>query len=311
MNCLGNLAAIEMLAGNYAAARRTYEEVLPLTHALGYRWAEGTQLIELGSTVRLLGEYGLARELFERGRMLMQEVGDEHNEIFVLAELGRLDSYLGAFDRAQSWLDECNRFIDASKSYQTYEEYWLARAVLALQQDEYDKALTAATRAWELLGVVKSRSAQAEALVLIGHAQAGLQQSPPAFAAYTQSVALLTAVGKAAQAVEASAGLAAIALGQGDRALALQQVEELLPVLAESPTAGVDEPFRVYLTCYRVLAANHDPRAIILLQRGHDLLQQYASQIQDHALRCSFLENVVIHRDLVAAYHECQARHGQ
>ena len=44
-------------------------------------------------------------------------------------------------------------------------------------------------------------------------------------------------------------------------AQALTHVEQVLPVLADHPRAGLDEPFFVYLTCYRILQANHDLRA--------------------------------------------------
>jgi hypothetical protein len=71
-----------------------------------------------------------------------------------------------------------------------------------------------------------------------------------------------------------------------------------LNVLAEHPHAGLDEPINGYLTCYRVLEANGDPRAATVLQTAHDLLQEYAGHIADDALPSSFLENVPTHREL-------------
>jgi hypothetical protein len=70
----------------------------------------------------------------------------------------------------------------------------------------------------------------------------------------------------------------------------------------DQPSAGLDEPFLIYLTCFRVLEANQDPRAVAILARGHDLLQRYVDAITDDDLRRSFLERVPEHRALHQAY---------
>jgi hypothetical protein len=88
---------------------------------------------------------------------------------------------------------------------------------------------------------------------------------------------------------------------------ALVAGEEILLILQQQPRAGFDEPFQLYWTCYTVLAANHDPRAITLLQTAKDLLAAYAQRIPDPALRHSFLTNVAVHHALWQAAHAASA----
>jgi hypothetical protein len=57
-----------------------------------------------------------------------------------------------------------------------------------------------------------------------------------------------------------------------------------------------------------VLEANHDPRAVTILQTAHNLLQEYAIHITDDALRRSFMENVPAHRAILAAPEEIAGR---
>lgn len=71
-----------------------------------------------------------------------------------------------------------------------------------------------------------------------------------------------------------------------------------MPILAEQPYA--DNPYRIYLTCYHILATEADPRAAPLLQQNAALL--------DAASRQRFLTEVSIHRALVAAYEKLQAQ---
>jgi hypothetical protein len=71
---------------------------------------------------------------------------------------------------------------------------------------------------------------------------------------------------------------------------------------AGHPLDGTREPFRIYLTCYRVLRANHDPRAKELLETAHHTLQERAAGIADEEQRRSFLENVPPHREILQEF---------
>ncbi len=67
---------------------------------------------------------------------------------------------------------------------------------------------------------------------------------------------------------------------------------------------GADEPFRIYLTCYRVLQASDDPLAMPLIAQAHQRLQQLAVLITDEALRHSYLQTVPMHREIIAAFEQ-------
>jgi hypothetical protein len=72
----------------------------------------------------------------------------------------------------------------------------------------------------------------------------------------------------------------------------------VLWALADLPRASVHTPFYVYLVCYRVLAANHDLCAAVVLQTARQRLHAAAAQLDD-VQRRSFLEHVTTHRDLL------------
>jgi hypothetical protein len=87
-------------------------------------------------------------------------------------------------------------------------------------------------------------------------------------------------------------------------------VEEILNYLEPARLLSVFEPgetFRVYLTCYRALRANEDPRAGDILNEAHHLLQERAAKISDEGERRSYLENVAANREIV---EECAQRRG-
>jgi len=78
-------------------------------------------------------------------------------------------------------------------------------------------------------------------------------------------------------------------------------VEALVSALTADAPVVVDEVGEIALICYRVLEANHDPRAATVLETAQRVLQEYAAQIPNTALRRSFLDNVATHRELLRA----------
>jgi hypothetical protein len=69
--------------------------------------------------------------------------------------------------------------------------------------------------------------------------------------------------------------------------------------LSRDTLDGTEEPLRIYLTCCRVLQASQDPRADEILVTAYTLLQNWAAEIDDEALRRSFLENVGTHQEII------------
>ena len=53
-----------------------------------------------------------------------------------------------------------------------------------------------------------------------------------------------------------------------------------------------------------MLGANQDPRANGILADAYNLLQERGENIADESLRRSFLENVVVNREIVNEYEK-------
>jgi hypothetical protein len=62
------------------------------------------------------------------------------------------------------------------------------------------------------------------------------------------------------------------------------------------------EKSRTEWTCHRTLACLHDPRASEWLARAYRTLMGQAASISDAALCRCFLENIPVHREIVAAW---------
>lgn len=147
------------------------------------------------------------------------------------------------------------------------------------------------------------RSRQADAWLALGRTHEGLNRLTDAVSAYQYASALYAELGRAHMVTEPRAGLARIALVQGDLMQAQTYIEDILTFLENHPLIGPDEPFMIYLTCYRVLEASRDVRAASLLRRAEQRLRECAEHITDDALRQSFLENVAAHHAILTLAH--------
>ena len=302
--CLLQLAELLKKVNDSAAARLYGERALHSARALGYRWVEAASQLQLSTVARLLGEYTLADAYGQGAITLFRTTGAHALVAAAAALLGQLHSYLGNADHADEWFDEFGRQIEglAIPDDEVEMEGLLPAALHCHHYGNHLQALAYADKAWQIAHRNRWPRGQAHALLVRGHALSALQWSDEASEAYGQALVLCHSLGNPHFAVEVRAGLAGVALAQGDLSLAQSHVEAILTVLADHPLAGLDEPFFAYLTCYRVLAVHHDPRTAHLLQKGYDLLQVYASRIGDDSQRRSFLDNIAVHCDLQQAY---------
>jgi hypothetical protein len=276
--------------------------VLPLARALSDPWAEMRVQRELSEVLRVQGAYAQADTVLNTVVTTARELGIVYEEILALAGLVRLHCQLGDTAGAASWRDGLvQRMGEPGVTRDCQAEGLRACAVYALYSGDDQQALAAAERAWQIAEQVDIPNFRADSAVILGHARARMEQPDLAAAAYQQAVAWYITIGNAAMVIEPQAGLVQLAVAQDDCVGAQILVDRMLPVLSERPRARVLTPFYVYLICYDALEAIHDTRVATVLQTAQRLLQEYAEQIPNTALRRSFLDNVATHRDLLRA----------
>ncbi|MFN8497985.1 MAG: BTAD domain-containing putative transcriptional regulator [Anaerolineae bacterium] len=296
-SCLLYLGDRAYRARDYATAGTYYGQMLQLEMQIGDRPGVGMAQLNLGETLRMRGEYGRARELLERGLATVREVGAV-DELKAVACLSRLDLYLGDIVGARQHLALLSDAPGPAPQPEVKTFVLVTQALLALQMGDPQRALACAEEARRLQQGPTNPYETAATLIVLGHAAAAIKQWADAREAYQQAVGLCEMLVAPTLAAEAHAGLANVAGAEGKVEDALAHVEAILAILAEHPRVGLDEPFTTYLACYRVLAAACDPRAADILAQGYALLLDYAEQLADEALRQSFLENVLEHREL-------------
>ncbi len=301
--CLTDLFDIARIMGDYTTARQEGERALHLARQVGFRWGESIALWNLGEALLLCGEYRLAAERLAEAAQRFHAIGLLPSECNTLVDQGRLELYLGDVAAAARYLTQANTILQ-TLDYPAWETYrWrLPQALLAHATGDQQQALADAERGLQMAQELFGRSQQADALVVLGLVMEDSAPVCATHAVYQQALTHYALLGLHHKAAEAQAGLARLALQQGDNAAALAYAETLWSSLNTLPHIGYEEPFRVYLSCYQVLALHADLRAAVVLTKGYTLLRHYADQLPDPEVQAMFLDAVPIHRTLMAAY---------
>ncbi len=284
--------------GDYAIAKEHYQDALRISRDLGFRWGEGSALLEFGDLLRFQGKYTHALDFYSRALLIFETIHHPSKAIYSEMSIGLLFCYVGEYERSHLIFARLANLLETLPEDSIKPNLLLAFATRNYHLQHYEQALGSIEGGLRLLDQFGSIALRIAYFTIAGHCQANLNQKEMAASSYQQALALCNNLEFSAPAAEAHAGLARLAFEQGNLTVSLHEVEQILAILQKFPYAGIGEPFFIYLTCHQILTVLHDPRAEAILHKGKEVLHHYASHIDDESRRRSFLENVPIHWQL-------------
>ena len=310
-NALYNLGYVVHDLGDLTAARDYYQKALRIYREIGFRRGEGSALMIDGIALQNQGYYLDAEAHYKHALHILRDIGDRQGEANCLANVGTIRMLLGDYDVVRPYFQQTLSIHREARDRRGEGVTFNSLSLLAYFLHDFGAAENYARQAHDILHDLGIRYYQSHALVYLGHALAGQGQLDEAVTAYRQAAAIRQELGEPHLVAEVLSGLARVSLAQSDPAQALAYTEQIMSHLQNGSLDGVDEPIRVYLTCYRILCAHHDPRAEAILETAYALLQTWAANINDEAVCRTFLENVAAHRDLLAVYRQRRLPQGQ
>jgi tetratricopeptide (TPR) repeat protein len=299
------LYGLSRSAAEESACKAYLEASLPIHHEVGDQPGESLCLDQLGYHLSVMGDYEAAAAYYEQSLHLARQIGFQPCEANVLFRLGMLHNQIGDYAGSKPYLEQAISMArkdndQRSVAQNLYNLSWTERGLGRPQA-----AREFAQKALAICQAIGDRNGEAAAWKNLGAALISLEEWVEATVAFRRMLSVCQALVDQAGTIDAWAGLAFILLAQGDAARAQDCVDEVLRYHDSkgSLQGTYVDMFPVYLTCYQVLQANHDPRSGRILKTAYTLLQERAARITAESLRRSFLENVVEHREIVRAWN--------
>ncbi len=299
------LGIVCWLQGRYAECREWVERALAIFQQLGDRRGVAGTLNELGRLNLDLFYYEAGRDYFSQALQGYRDVGDRTGENIVLGNLGNVYLALGQYEQARECYEEALAIRRELRSVQHEGLALVTLARLFHHQGDYAAAERSSGEGLAVAQRTEDLWLQGWAWTNRGYALEGLERWGEAGTAYVQALEIRRKLGEPNLAAEPLAGLARLALAQGQIEPALGYVEEILSYLQGGGSLdGADDPLWVELSLYQVLQSVGDCRAGEILTRAYRELWMQAARIEDEAVQRSFLERVTVNRELKRLYEQ-------
>ena len=296
-NPAGEIGALGMLSyifytqreGNYAVGIRYCEQALEIASGSGGWDAERLIVGNLGNLWQFEGEYARAKDYLEQQFQICAQA--QHRNFIACAylELGWLALMQGDYALAQSQLTEALRIYQENGNQQQYRVKVLGLlALLYHAQGNHAQASRYGEEAVSYARKLHDPRVEGDALTRWGRVLVSQAKLVEAAELFQQALVCFRQTEQWNHTMMPLAGLAEIALRQGDAGQAQQWLEPVLAHLQTHQLDRTDEELYVYMTGYRVLDALHDPRATGLLALASEQLQARAASLETDNERAMF-----------------------
>jgi tetratricopeptide (TPR) repeat protein len=242
----------------------------------------------------------------EESRRGCREVGNRYDELWTLYELGFLYDYLGMLEKIEGDFTEA---VDVSRrlenNYQACSHLY-SLGILFFWRGDFEHSESLFRQAIEVVCLEKNNDYYESWINLfLGmiKVETGCLQEAEECYARAQNIFLRTS----SFPPEALSSMANLKMVQGKQEEALQLVERMLP-FPEPMMAFNEEPSTFCrLAAYKVLLANHDPRAEGILLEMIRIISNNADAIEDPEQRQAFLTKAPLNREFLEIYEKSRA----
>ncbi len=304
---LGNLGVSYWSQGDHTQAKLHFELAGQVIKETGDRRVEGILVGNLGVIATEQLDYAESRRYHMEALRVNRQIRNKYSECINLGNLAEVERDLGDFEQAQVHYNQAYELaleLDIAQLQSAILISWsLLMEFLGDHQAELDKVQQALT----LVREIQSPMYESTGLYRLGQALLTEGRVAEAEANFTAALELQIQLGLENRAMETRSGLARSHLAGGNFASALSFINEILMYMESHTLSGTEEPFRIYLTCYQVLAVNQDTRAPAVLETAYRFLIDRADLIKDGSLRRSFLENIPRNHKLTELWENRQA----
>lgn len=295
--------------GQHARAREVAEQGLARARAVGNPDLESELLVALAAICTEQADPVASERLLRQAIAVQRERGDVARECVSQINLGVVALQLGALEQAEAEFGRAFKLIERIGNRNLEVSILLNRSTTRQELGHHDDANVDADAAAALAHKIRNPELEAFALLAVGGAKLAAAKSRQAAessvlldaaeAAFTRCDGLLSGLGLSHLAVEAVAGLAAVAQQRGGAPLARPHVERVMEHLARVGNLdGTERPLLIRWVCLQVLHALRDPRHDTMLQASLAELQQQARRLPDAAARERFIDAHPHHRAL-------------
>jgi tetratricopeptide (TPR) repeat protein len=305
---LNNLGAVAERQGQYDQAASYYKQSLVNSQKIGARAMESIALNNLGIVAYAQGQYAEAASYYEQSWVIFQEIGDRAGAGSALNNLGTVAYALGQYDRAIEYYQQSlvirQEIGDRAGAGLTLNNLGL----VAYDQGQYDQAMGYYEQGLVIFQEIGDRAVEGVTLNNMGTLALAQSAFHQAHGYYQQALTIRQELNQPHYLIDDWAGLALLALQQGDLEMAQAYTTSLLAAWAGNPTfEGAEHPMRAFHFTWQVCQALGLAQADEILATAAQVMQTYLNNLPDPATQAVYLRQPH-HQALWAAWQAQQKK---
>jgi tetratricopeptide (TPR) repeat protein len=301
------LSVLAIQLGDYAAAQTCCERGLAACRVTGDRASEGGMSLSLGSIYMIQGDPLAARHYLEQGLAACRFIGSRRAESIALRLMSEYFFSFGDLSHVQEWVEQTLAVARSVGDRNTEILALIDETYLHCFQGHLDRGFETLRQALALSQQTGERVLEITIYDVIGQIYLRIHEPALAREQFTQASAIAQECGNQNYLAKALSGLALSAVQSGDWVQARAFLDQVMPILAENPTLdNLTAPFEALCQIGQSLLALGDARGAEIITAAYGRLQERAARISDETLRRSYLENVLMNRELCAVYAQLQ-----
>ena len=297
---LANLGVVVSRLGDPAAGRAYLEQALRMARETNERTIESASLQSLGEVTIAQQDYTAALAYLEEALRVTQEINFRPRQGWALAILGGLHRRLGAYEKARAYCQAAMEITQELECPPDQIDPCIEQGLVYFELGQPLEAQRCYQQALEICREIDFQEGEAEALCRLGVVHTALGEFDAAENDLRCALDMQQKNGWRNAEIESRLGLASLLLARGNPSGAMQEMEAVLRAVNNTGAglSALEDPGWAYMTCWRVLRTNSDPRAGQIAAMARAWLQAGAAGIEDDTLRRSFLEQIPWHREI-------------
>ncbi len=301
------LAWIGRARGDHHAEAEHCRAMLAQMRAIGHRYYEGVALNNLSLAHNALGEHGPALSAAEQALDIFRQIGHRHGQVIVLLNLSSRYKNTGQPARARQVLTEGLPLARELSLADDEARMLSSLAELLTHSGEYNAAEQALNRAEEITRSLDSPHLQATVHYRAGELRLATGDLDRAAEFFAQALQEYQASGYAYYQTLTRSFLAATYHRRGDLARAVALSTQALAEMDARPEGPLI--LEVCWHHYQIMAAAGEAEtARQALDRAYTEVQMQCATLPDPAWQRSFVQEVPLHRQIMAAWQALQPR---
>ena len=291
--------------GRYAEAQTLYKQALAIYETIKDKRGQSHTLNNLGKVAYDQGKLSAALRYWDFAQSGYQIIGDKPGSCRILINQSAICIDIGDYVKAKRYSQDA---LTLSREIQLRFGESLALINISLihhYQNDNRSAHEFGKMSLKLAQKMKNKRLEGVSRLTLGRSLIELKNWDDASEQLWEALAIWEEIDQAALVADTEAALAEIALKNNNMADAQYHAGNFVQKLERGDNFdGIESPFRIYLTGYKILQAIQDSRAKQILEIAFTKLHERANTIADHDSKKMFLEEVNIHQQIINAYKD-------